>query len=123
MSTSRNTIQRQMVMDAVHRLRNHPTAEEIYAHVARQHPSVSRGTVYRNLGALAEAGEIRRVSHLNAADRCDCELKPHYHYHSEGCGRAFDAEPDYDIGLMGRVRETGGVLYKDHDSTLTGPAC
>lgn len=123
--SGRNTIQRQLVMDAVTKLHNHPTAEEIYAYVAGQYPSVSRGTVYRNLGALADAGEIRRVSHLDAADRFDFELTPHYHFHCQGCGRVFDAEMDYDFGLMDRLKQKAGFVYNDYDITFTGlcPAC
>ena len=57
----RNTIQKQLVLDAVFRLANHPTAEEVYAEVARSHPTVSKATVYRNLGSLSEDGLLRHI--------------------------------------------------------------
>ncbi len=63
----RNTIQKQLVLDAVFRLANHPTAEEVYAEVARSHPTVSKATVYRNLGSLSEDGLLRQgvvIRHL-----------------------------------------------------------
>ena len=50
----RNTIQLSMVYEAVNRLKSHATASEIYDVIASEHPSVSRGTVYRNLNQLAE---------------------------------------------------------------------
>ena len=57
----RNPIQKQLVLDAVFRLANHPTAEEVYAEVARSHPTVSKATVYRNLGSLSEDGLLRHI--------------------------------------------------------------
>ena len=125
MQTSRNTIQRRLVLEAVNQLRHHPTAEEIYAQVQESHPTVSRGTVYRNLNSLADAGHIRRVSHLNAADRFDFELKPHYHFYCAGCGKVFDAQLDYDHQLMDRLPKDSGFLYKEYEITFTGlcPSC
>ena len=50
---TRNTIQRQIVLQAVNQLHNHPTADAIYAFIAAQHPTISKATVYRNLNQLA----------------------------------------------------------------------
>ena len=54
----RNTKQRKLVLDAVRQSYNHPTADEIYNVVRAQDDKISRGTVYRNLNLLADAGEI-----------------------------------------------------------------
>ena len=53
---TRNTIQRALVLEAVNRLQCHATADEIYAEIAKEHPHISRATVYRNLNLLAELG-------------------------------------------------------------------
>lgn len=45
----RNTIQREMVLNAVNSLCCHATAEEIFEAIAKNHPNIGRGTVYRNL--------------------------------------------------------------------------
>ena len=58
---TRNTIQRQIVLQAVNQMHNHPTADAIYAVIAAQHPTISKATVYRNLNQLAAQGEILRV--------------------------------------------------------------
>ena len=42
---TRNTIQRQIVLQAVNQLHNHPTADAIYAFIAAQHPTISKATV------------------------------------------------------------------------------
>ena len=62
----RNTIQRTLVLEAVNRLRFHPTAEEIYDDVIREHPHISKATVYRNLNQLAEDREIQSWQWLMA---------------------------------------------------------
>ena len=57
----RHTIQCALVLEAVDSLRDHATAEEVFEAVAKEHPHIGRGTVYRNLQKLAEAGEIQKV--------------------------------------------------------------
>ena len=52
----RNTRQRQLVLDAVRELDDHPTADEVYLRVREKDEHVSRGTVYRNLHILVESG-------------------------------------------------------------------
>ena len=54
--------QRELVMQTVQQLCDHPTAEEIYDKAAQECPNLSLGTVYRNLNSLVEAGRVRRVS-------------------------------------------------------------
>ena len=40
----RNTIQKQLVLEAVAQLHNHPTAEQVYAQVVKAHPTISKAT-------------------------------------------------------------------------------
>ena len=61
MGAVRNTRQKQMVYDALTRL-DHPTATEVYERVHSEHPTVSRGTVFRVLGGFAAGGQVRRVT-------------------------------------------------------------
>ncbi|MDL2327051.1 transcriptional repressor [Ruminococcaceae bacterium OttesenSCG-928-A11] len=121
----KNTIQRRLVMEAVQALHNHPTADEIYAHICRQHPGISKATVYRNLGQLAEGGEILRVTHLNAADRFDFNTAPHYHFRCRGCGRVFDVATPYRETLLDELKNMDGFRYEEHDIVFTGlcPGC
>ena len=99
----RNTIQKQLVLDAVFRLANHPTAEEVYAEVARSHPTVSKATVYRNLGSLSEDGLLRHIKMPGGADRFDHMLLEHHHIICTQCGCFADAPAS---GSAGRGRGT-----------------
>ena len=58
---NRNTLQRRLVLETVRRMRNHPTAEEIYLAIAAENPLISKATVYRNLKLLSEQGESLRI--------------------------------------------------------------
>lgn len=63
----RNTKQRKLVLDAVRQSYNHPTADEIYNAVREQDDKISRGTVYRNLNLLADAGRFSLLRRRAAA--------------------------------------------------------
>lgn len=55
----RNTLQRPATLEAVQKLKCHATAEQVYAAIVTQYPTISRGTVYRNLNQLVASGDIR----------------------------------------------------------------
>ncbi len=120
MAAVRNTIQRKLILQTVRQMTNHPTADEIYKKVVLSHPHISRATVYRNLTVLSDAGEILRVSHLNAADRFDFTVKPHYHFRCEECDSVFDVEIPYDETLLDRVQNPDGFEFKGCEITFFG---
>ena len=88
----RNTIQKKLVYEAVVRLNDHPTAEEIYKEVKNRHTSVSRATVYRILNQLAEQQLILRIQVPDGADSFDHTNYPHYHLQCACCRRIFDIQ-------------------------------
>ena len=55
------TRQRQLILEIIDAARNHPTAQEIFQKARGRMPAIALGTVYRNLGILADGGEIRRI--------------------------------------------------------------
>ena len=86
--------QRELVMQTVQALCDHPTAEEIYDAAVKECPGLSLGTVYRNLNSLVDAGRVRRVSIPGKADRFDHTLPWHSHLYCTVCGSVTDAEVD-----------------------------
>lgn len=121
----RNTIQRTLVLEAVRTLGCHATADEVYAEIAATHPSVSRGTVYRNLNQLAESGDIRKVAVPDGADRFDHQCQDHYHIKCLKCGRVFDVDIDYIPNLEGAIKDSHGFTFAGHDIMFRGvcPQC
>ncbi len=86
--------QRELVMQTVQNLCDHPTAEEIYDAAVKECPGLSLGTVYRNLNSLVDVGRVRRVSIPGKADRFDHTLPWHSHLYCTVCGSVTDAEVD-----------------------------
>lgn len=123
--TTRNTIQRSLVLEAVRSLHNHPTSADVYEVVRTQHPNISRATVYRNLGVLASRGDVLRVEVPNGADRYDYRHDDHFHAKCRECGQVFDIEMPRDRALMSHVEDAHGFKIDGYDLTFTGlcPAC
>ncbi len=87
----RNTIQKEATLQAVRNLGCHPTADEVYSEVVSKYPHISKGTVYRNLGILAESGLIRKIPIPGSgADRYDHNLMVHSHAVCRKCGKIVD---------------------------------
>ena len=61
MTSRRNTIQKDLVRNAVYEMRRHVTANEVYEFIKEAYPIIGKGTVYRNLDILVEEGALRKV--------------------------------------------------------------
>jgi len=116
----RNTIQRNMVLDAVRKLHNHPTADEVYALVKEGYPNISRATVYRNLSLLCDAGEIRKREVPNSPDRYDHNTTNHYHVKCAVCGKFMDLDMEYLEDLNKKVTNTNGFVLTSHNIVFSG---
>ena len=101
--------QRELVLQKVEQLCDHPTAEEIFDLAAKECPGLSLGTVYRNLNSLVDAGRVRRVSIPGKADRFDHTLGWHSHLYCNCCGGVVDADVD-EKQVMKLVRNQKGVV-------------
>ena len=121
----RNTIQHALVLEAVHKLHRHATADEIYDQLATEHPTISRATVYRNLQRLCESGELRKREIPGGADRFDLLCSDHYHIRCEKCGRVFDVEMDYIADMDRHIKDLRGFTLTGHDIVFRGvcPEC
>ncbi len=108
----RNTRQRKLVLDAVRQSYNHPTADEIYNVVRAQDDKISRGTVYRNLNLLADAGE-------------NLSIKTHAHIICTSCSRVIDVPLPFDAQLDVKASEQIGWHVTSHYTIFEGlcPDC
>lgn len=116
----RNTIQKELVREAVFQMRSHVTADEVYEYIKNEHPSIGKGTVYRNLGILSEEGQIRRVEIPNGPDRFDFTLKDHYHVRCVKCGTVKDVDMDIIDNLQKRIHDNHGMRFLDYDILFKG---
>lgn len=116
----RHTIQQSLTLEAVQKLKCHPTADEVYQAVSAEHPTVSRGTVYRNLNRLAQSGEIASMDIPSGAGHFDYRRDKHYHARCLHCGRVFDVDMDYIPDLEDEIRDTHGFAFSGYDLVFKG---
>lgn len=121
----RHTVQKELVLNAVRSMRSHVTADEVYNYIVNEHPSVSKGTVYRNLNLLAEEGEIKKVEIPESSDRYDFTTEEHYHIVCLGCGDVFDVDMAALPDLKTKIRDCHGMDFLGYDILFRGlcPSC
>ena len=87
----RKTPQLAVVLDAVQTSgAEHPTAEQIYLRVRSRLPSISLGTVYRNLQRLVQDGQISAAQLGARSLHYDPTPAAHDHFVCRQCGRVED---------------------------------
>jgi len=107
MDGKRNTVQRQLILEAVKTLNIHATAEQVVDYLGKTHPSIGRATVYRNLNQMADSGELFKVGTFYGSTHYDHNTHEHFHFICDNCKLIFDIN-----GSMGdvikNVQETEG---------------
>lgn len=98
----------------------HPTADWIYDEVRKTIPGLSKGTVYRNLKILQEAGEISELNISGTVSRFEGRQKNHYHFRCDGCGRVFDLDEPVNNELDNRVAQKTGFKVSCHQLEFRG---
>jgi Fur family ferric uptake transcriptional regulator len=89
-----NTTQRKIIFEELKKLKTHPTADELYTLVKKRLPTISLGTVYRNLDLLAETGKILKLELSGKKKRFDGNTSNHFHLRCAKCGNIKDINDD-----------------------------
>lgn len=61
MATSKYSHQRESIINFLTGRTDHPTADAVYQYLRNDLPTISLGTVYRNLNQMAASGRILRL--------------------------------------------------------------
>ena len=109
------TKQRRTILNVIKKSNEHMTAEEIYIKAKKEMPSIAIGTVYRNLGLMTDAGEIRRIPIPNSPDRYDKSTIPHEHLVCQKCGTVHDM---FIEGLREFLQRQTGIEITGYDLNL-----
>lgn len=118
----RLTPQREMVLQAMHEVEPHATAEEVYARVSALSSAVDLSTVYRTLELLQE---LRLVATIDLGDgQLRYELLglhgQHHHLHCRACGELVRVEQDELQALIDSVVETYGFAAEPEHLIIPG---
>lgn len=97
------TPQRIAILEAIFKLNNHPTVEDIIKHIRKNNPNIATGTVYKVLDTLVENNLIKKVKTDKDIMRYDGVIEKHHHLYCSKC----DLIEDY-------VDEELDELLKNH---------
>ena len=113
----RNTPQREVVYSVLVGKRDHPTADEVFARVKADMPTISLATVYNCLEALVQCNLVRQVNFERGPTRYCPNLHPHAHFHDEATGSTHDI--DLPPGLLEQLRAQLPSGYRASDVEIT----
>jgi len=82
----------------------HPTARQVYEMVRQEIPNISLGTVYRNLAALSDSGDILGITVGDGSEHFDGDKRPHIHLHCRKCGNIADAPLTSDAPIKAAAK-------------------
>ena len=88
------TPQRLAILEAVYRLENHPTAENIIQYIRETHPNIATGTVYKVLDTLVDNHLINKVKTVKDVMLYDGVMDRHHHLYSSESDRIDDFQDD-----------------------------
>ena len=119
MNGKRHSRQRELIFETLQHTHEHPTAEMLYRWLKPENPSLSLGTVYRNLNLLAEEGVITRMPF--PVERYDANTEPHPHFRCRKCGAVYDLEGlEYDASLDEKIGVLSGHQVDRHEMVFSG---
>ena len=112
--------QRDRILELLRGTDTHPTADWVYSQLKPEIPSLSLGTVYRNLNILLDQGKILRIENGSTYDRYDANLDPHYHFLCKACHQILDIKMPQNKQLDATVEKLTGFHVDDHRIDFIG---
>ncbi len=103
------TPQRIAIYEAILKLNNHPSAENIIDFIRKSHPNISTATVYKVLDALTESGLIKRVKTEKDIMRYDAILENHHHLYCSKSDRIEDYNDEELNHLLSEFFKNKGI--------------
>lgn len=105
--------QRELILNVLKERTDHPTAEMLYKDLVKIMPTIGIATIYRNLAALCENGQILKIeTKQGESDRFDGNLMPHLHFQCLECNEIQDIFlNDEDNGkLNDKLKEFANII-------------
>jgi Fur family peroxide stress response transcriptional regulator len=114
------THQRQVIYEALMNLKEHPSPEAIYERVRKQIPSISLGTVYKNIKTFVESGIVKEVSLHHGSTRIETNMHPHHHLVCVKCKAIVDLKDDAIEPVRARRRLPNGFRVHRYSVEIIG---
>ena len=118
----RFTPQREMILEVLHHIPDHSTAEEIYSRVQALSSRVDIATLYRTLELLQELEFINVIDMGAQGHRYELVgvNPPHPHLVCRSCGRILDLDPEELLSLAAQLEERYGFAADVAHLTVPG---
>ena len=116
----RDTKQKRVILEELGKVKTHPTADSVFKMVRKEMPTVSFGTIYRNLSLLKNEGKILELTCGKYSSRYDGDTNPHYHLFCLDCKGVFDIESPTLKGLDKEMSNETGFIIKYHRINFYG---
>ncbi len=116
---SRNTIQKQMILDNIRKTKSHPTASELYEMIKKENPKIGQATVYRNLKTMVQEGDIIIIPGKNNINRYDGDITLHNHFICEKCGKVTDIFISRET-INNKIEDKYGIKIKRESTVYEG---
>jgi Fur family peroxide stress response transcriptional regulator len=119
------TKQREVVLQVIVDVEEHPTANEVFDRAKQLLPGISFATVYNSLRYLKDAGHIAEISFGNGASRYDSMTSRHDHAICTSCGKLVDMELELPEELIQLAAKYSKFKPESVELTLRGlcPEC
>lgn len=98
------TAQREAILRELRSVTSHPTADELYMELRNKMPTISLGTVYRNLEQMSQAGIIRKLETAGKQKRFDGDISEHHHLRCTLCASVSDVAPALFVNINHDIR-------------------
>lgn len=95
-NTGKQFRKRNAILACLRQSEAHPSAEDIYRSLQKEHSDISLASVYRNLKLFKEEGLIVSLGSVNGVERLDGRVEPHVHFMCTSCGAVIDI-PDVEV--------------------------
>ncbi len=103
------TPQRMRILEAIYKLNNHPTAEQIITFIRKHDPNIGSGTVYNVLDTLVQNGLIKKVKTEKDIMRYDGLVENHHHLYCRECDYIEDYTNKKLDGLLKKFFEENEI--------------
>ena len=107
---TRNTKQKDIILDILEHNRIHPTMQEIYCLAKEKYPTIGQATIYRNVNKLVDEEKVLRLPETkDEGYHYDINMTPHNHLICNSCGRIIDLyDNDYN-DIIKKIEESNSV--------------
>jgi Fur family peroxide stress response transcriptional regulator len=99
------THQRLVILEAVIKSTNHPTAEQVFEYISKKNPSISLGTVYKTLEIFVAKGLIGKVNTPDGIMRYDGIVEVHNHLFCENTKEIVDFKDEDLLNMISSYLE------------------